>query len=173
MSVPASKTEVDRLGRRGSYRLGSIAVPGGAGSAPGRPFRPSFAGPRHRGPALAWILAAIAGTALTAWGARAGLWFVPFVIGLVAGIVVRWGGWRPWVTVPAVVLMTAGGWGLALWLPALAGLPVGATARTVAALAGLPASAAVGLAAALAVSVLQGVTGLWLGQAVTPRSARG
>jgi hypothetical protein len=173
MSAPASKTEVDRLGRRGSYRLGSIAVPGSAGPSPGRPYRPSFARPRHRGPALAWILASIAGTALIAWGAQAGLWFAPFVIGLATGILVRWGGWRLRVTVPAALLMAAGGWALALWLPALAGLPVGATARTVAALAGLPASAAAGIAAALAVSVLQGLTGLWLGRAIAPRSAHG
>lgn len=173
MSAPASKPEVDRLGRRGSYRLGSVAAQGGAGSAMGMPFRPSFARPRHRGPAAAWLLAAAVGLALIAWGARAGLWFVPLVIGVATGIAVRWGGWRLRVTGPAVLLMAAGGWGLALWMPALAGLPVGVTARTVAAMVGLPASAVAGVAAALAVSVLQGLAGLWLGRAIAPRSARG
>lgn len=169
MTGQATKSETGRLGKRGSYRLGKLGAQGVGRPASPRLLQPSFVRPQHRGPALAWILAALAGAALIAGGAALGLWFVPFVVGLAAGIVVRWGGWRLRVTGPAVALMAAAGWGLALWVPALRGLPVGATARTIAALAGLPASAAVGVTAALAVSVLQGLAGLWLGRALAPR----
>jgi hypothetical protein len=167
-----SKSEADRLGKRGSYRLGGLAQQGLRGPEPPRPHRMSFAGPRHAGPTSAWVLAAVGGLALIAVGAWAGVWFVPFIVGLATGSAVRWGGWRLRVSAPAVLVMAAGGWGLALWIPALRGLPVGATARTIAAIAGLPAEAAVTVAVTLAVSVVLGLAGLWLGRAVTPRPAR-
>ena len=119
-----------------------------------------------------WLLAAVTGTALIAGGAALGLWFMPFVIGLATGVVMRWGGWRPPVTIPAVLIMSAAGWGLALWIPALAGLPVGVTARTIAEVAGYPAVAALAVAVTLAVSAAQGLAGLWLGRALAPRPAR-
>jgi hypothetical protein len=167
-----SRSEVDRLGKRGSYRLGGLAQQGLRGPQPPRPYRMSFAGPEHYGSVTGWILAAIAGLALVALGALAGMWFVPFVAGLVAGLAMRWGGWRVRASVPAVLLMTAGGWGLALWIQALRGLPVGATARIIAALAGLPAYAAVTVAVTLVVSAVLGLAGFWLGRALTPRPAR-
>ena len=172
MNEFANKGEADRLGKRGSYRLGALGRQGVGRSEPPRAFQPSFARPAHRGSIPAWILAGLAATALIWWAATAGLWFMPFVIGLVTGIVIRWGGWRLRVSVPAVLVMTVGGWGLGLWIPALRGLPIGATGRTIAALAGLPASAVTGIAVTLAVSALQGLAGLWLGRAIAPRPTR-
>ena len=172
MNEFASKSEADRLGKRGSYRLGALGRAGLGRSEPPRAFQPSFARPTHRGAVPAWILAGLAATALVWWAATAGLWFMPVVIGLLTGIVIRWGRWRLRVSVPAVLVMTAGGWGLGLWVPALGGLPIGATGRTIAALAGLPASAVTGIAVTLAVSALQGLAGLWLGRAISPRPAR-
>lgn len=172
MNEFVNKGEAERLGKRGSYRLGALGAQGlGKPGAP-RPFRPVFNRPAHRGPVIAWVAAALAVTAAIWWSASAGLWFAPFAAGLVTGIVVRWGGWRLRVSLPVVVIMIAAGWGLALWMPALRGLPIGATARAIAALAGLPASAAVGVVFTLAVGVLQGVVGLWLGRALTPRPVR-
>ena len=172
MTEPASKSEFVRLGKRGSYRLGALGTQGLGQPAGPRPLRFSAAPPQHRGPVLAWLLAAIAMTGLIWAAAAAGIWFMPFLAGLAAGIAARFGGWRLRVTLPAVVIMTAAGWGLALWIPALAGLPVGATGRVIAALAGLPASAVTGVGVALAVGALQGLAGLWLGRALTPRPPR-
>ncbi len=172
MSKVVSRSEADRLGKRGSYRLGGFGLPG-----PGRPdpppaFRPSFAAPQHRGSALGWLLAAILGILLIAAGAMLGLWFMPFLLGLAAGVAMRWGEWRLRVTIPAVLIMAAAGWALALWAEAIRGMPVGATARTIAEVAGLPAAAALIVAITLAVSAVQGLAGLWLGRALAPRSAR-
>jgi hypothetical protein len=158
-----SRSEADRLGKRGSYRLG-----GPSRSDDGRPdrprlFRPSFARPRHRGPVLGWLMVAMIAIALVAAGAALGFWFLPFLLGLATGPVMRRGGWRLRVIVPAVVVMAAAGWGLALLVPALRGVPVGATARTIAAVAGLPAVAALVIAITLALSIVQALAGLWLG----------
>jgi hypothetical protein len=166
-----SRSEADRLGKRGSYQLG------GHGQAddwrPDRPrlFRPSFRRPRHRGPVLGWLLVAMIATALVAAGAALGLWFMPFVLGVATGPAMRRGRWRLRVIVPAVAVMAAGGWALALPIAALRGVPVGATARTIADVAGLPAVAALVIAITLAVSVTQALAGLWLGCAVDPLMA--
>ncbi|MGI9008500.1 MAG: hypothetical protein ACR2FU_20310 [Streptosporangiaceae bacterium] len=164
-----SRSEADRLGKRGSYRLGGLSSPVGWPPSPPRPLRPSFDRPQHRGPAVAWLLAAAGATAAVAVAAVAGLWFMPFVIGVLAGLAVRWGGWRLRVTGPAMVLIAAAGWGTALWIAALRGMPVGATARVIAAMSGLPAVAALIVAITLAVSGGLGLAGLWLGRAVAPR----
>ena len=181
MSKAVSRSEASRLGKRGSYRLGGLAMPGPGGTDPPREFRPSFVPPQHRGSALGWLLAAIVGILLIAGGAMVGLWFMPFLTGLAAGVAMRWGEWRLRVTIPAVLIMAAGGWALALWAAAMRGMPIGPTARTIAQVAGLPAAATpiVGLPAAatlivgitLAVSVVQAMAGLWLGRALTPRRA--
>jgi hypothetical protein len=172
MSRIVSRSEVDRLGKRGSYRLGGLAQQGLRRGGPPKAFRVSFAPPSHSGPVWAWILAAFAGLVVVTGSALIGLWFLPFVVGLVTGIAMRWGGWRLRVSVPAVIVMAAGGWGLALWTLALRGLPVRATARTIAALAGLPAHATVAIGTTLLVSVVLGLAGPWLGRAVAPRPAR-
>ncbi len=163
--------DLKRLGKRGAYRLGRLRVQGiGEPRAPA-PFRPSFARPAHRGPRSAWIFGFLAGTVLIAAGAVGGLWFMPFVIGVLAGIAMRRGGWRPLATLTAAALMGMAGWSIPLWWSALHGQPTGATARVIAALAGLPARAAVGIAAALLVAVLQALAGAWLGRTLAPRRA--
>ena len=172
MSRIVSKSEADRLGKRGSYRLGALAQEGVERPRGPTPFRVSFAPPGHAGPVSAWVLAGLVAMAVIAGGAAIGLWFVPFAVGLATGIAMRWGRWRLRVSGPAVIVMTAGGWGLALLIPAVRGLPVRATARTIAALAGLPAHAFVAVGVTLAVSVVQGLAGLWLGRALAPRPAR-
>ena len=173
MSKVTSRSEADRLGKRGSYRLGGFGMPG-----PGRPdpppaFRPSFVPPQHRGSALGWLLAAIVGILLIAGGAMLGLWFMPFLLGLATGVAMRWGAWRLRVTIPAVLIMAAAGWTLALWAAAMRGMPVAPTARTIAQVAGLPAVAALIVGITLAVSVVLGLAGLWLGRAIAPRPPRG
>ncbi len=172
MSKLVGRSEVDRLGKRGAYRLGGLGPPGPGRPGPPRPFRPSFLGPQHRGAVRAWVLGVLVSIALIAGGALLGLWFVPFLAGLATGVVMRWGWWRLRVTVPAVLIMTAAGWGLALWIQAVRGQAIGPTSRTIAAVAGLPAVAVLTVAITLGVSVLQGLAGLWLGRALAPRPAR-
>jgi hypothetical protein len=169
MTKPVGRSEFGRLGRRGSYRLGGLAPQGVARPPPPRPFRPSFSRPTHAGPIWAWIAAGLIGAGLIALAATAGLWFCPFVIGVAGGMAARWGQWRLPVMALAVVAICAVGWGAALADQAAGGLPVGATARTIAAIEGLPAFAAVGVAMTLGVAVLLGLVGLWLGRALTPR----
>jgi hypothetical protein len=168
MTKPISRSEFQRLGKRGAYRLGLLAPQGVPQPPPPRRFRPSFTRSARAGSIWAWIALLLVGAGLVAAGAYAGLWFLPFVVGLIGGLVARWGEWRLRVTVPAVVAVSALGWGAALLYPAMRGLPVGATARTIAAIAGLPASAVVGVAATLGVAALLGLVGLWLGRALTP-----
>jgi hypothetical protein len=163
----ALMADLDRLGKRGSYRLGQLRVQGAGPAGPPPPRRPRFR--RHRGPASLWLLAAAAGVALIAGGAVAGLWFAPFAVGLAAGLVSRPGRWRARVLVPAVTVMAVAGWGIPLWWPALHGEPPGGTARVIAALAGLPGSVAGGVLVTLLVAAAQALAGMWLGRALTPR----
>ena len=172
MTKPVSRSEVDRLGKRGAHRLGVVGPPGPGRPGPPRPFRPSFLGPRHRGSVPAWVLTALGTVALIAGGALLGLWFVPFLAGLAAGVAMRWGWWRLRVTVPAVLIMTAAGWALALWIQAIRGQAIGPTARTIGLVAGLPSGAVLTVMITLGVSVVQGLAGLWLGRALAPRPAR-
>ena len=168
MTKQMSKSEFGRLGKRGSYRLGGLAPQGIARPAAPRPFRPSFTRTTHAGPTSTWIAAGLVCAGLIGLGAAAGLWFVPLIFGVVAGMAARWGRWRLRAIAPAVVLISAAGWGAALLGQAAAGMPVGATARVIAAIGGLPAFAVVGVAVTLGVAVLLGLVGLWLGRALTP-----
>jgi hypothetical protein len=101
-------------------------------------------------------------------GAYVGFWFVPFVIGVGAGVLsarrVRW------TVIPAMTGAVVG-WAISLWILALRGLPVGATARVIAALAGLPPYAGVAVAVTLLLAALQVLVGAWLARAVSPRKA--
>ena len=160
--------DLNRLGKRGAYRLGQLRTQGISQIGPPVPVRPSFARPRHHGPVWLWLLAWLAGTVVIAAGAAAGLWFLPFVAGLAGGLANRIGRWRMRVLLPAAAVMATAGWGIPLWWAALHGQPTGATARVIAALAGLPASAIAGVAAALLVAVIQALAGTWLGRALTP-----
>jgi hypothetical protein len=161
-----------KLGKRGSYRLGSLAGPPSARPSLRSPRYPAWA-PGRRGPVLAWLLAGLACAAILAVGALAGLWYLPFLAGLAAGVAARYGRLRLRVTLPAVVVVAAAGWGAALaWLTLRDGLPEQPVARTIAALGGLPAHAAAGIAVTLLVAAIQAVAGLWLGRAVAPGHAR-
>lgn len=109
---------------------------------------------------LALLAAAGVVATVTAW---AGLWFVPFLIGIAAGLLA-------WRQRHAVLLMAAGvtaGWAVALWIMALRGYPVGATARVIAAIAGLPPYAFVTVTATMLVAFLQVLVGAWLARALT------
>ena len=168
MTKQVSRSELGRLGRRGSYRLGTLALQGIGRPAPPRQFRPSFTRTTHAGPTWTWIAAGLVGAGLIGLAALAGLWFAPLVIGFIGGIAARWGRWRLRVMAPAVVVISAAGWSAVLLDQAVAGEPVGATARVIAAIGGLPALAAAGVAVTLGVAVLLGLAGLWLGRALTP-----
>lgn len=114
---------------------------------------------------LVFVVAAV----VVAATAAAGLWFVPFVAGVAAGLLsLRWRG--------AVLAAAAGavaGWALPLWILALRGYPAVATARAIAALAGLPPYAAVVIAVTLLLAALQALAGGWLARAFAPaRAAR-
>ncbi len=111
----------------------------------------------------------MAGAAVVAVAAEAGLWFMPFAVGLAAGLVAARAGWRARRALAAVLVMAAAGWGVPLVWQAVRGEPVGATAQVIAALGGLPPHAAFGVVFALLVAVLQAAVGLWLGRALAPR----
>ena len=172
MSKVVGKSEADRLGRRGSYRLGGPGPEAPERPGPPRPYQMTFLRPLHRGWAGGWMLAALAGVALIAGAALFGVWFMPFLVGLATGMVMRWGGWGLRVSVPGVLVMTCAGWGLALGLLAARGQAVGPTARTIALVAGLPGVTVLTIGITLGVSALQGLAGLWLGRALAPRPAR-
>ncbi|HEY2550043.1 MAG TPA: hypothetical protein VGI64_05640 [Streptosporangiaceae bacterium] len=161
--------DLNRLGRRDAYRLGRLRAQGIAQVGPPAPFRPWFTRPRHKGRASAWLLGCVLGTAAIAAGGVAGLWFVPFVVGLLAGLVSRPGSWRMRVAAPVAAAMAVAGWGIALWWPALHGQPSGATARVIAALAGLPPHAAFAIALTLLIALAQALAGAWLGRVLVPR----
>jgi hypothetical protein len=81
-----SNNDLKRLGRRGSYRLGKLRTQGVGPAGPPPPLQPRFRRPWHRGPGPLWLLAAVAGAAVTAGGLAAGLWFAPFIGGLAVGL---------------------------------------------------------------------------------------
>lgn len=122
--------------------------------------RPAAAAGRRR---MVWTGAGAAGVAVAAVGSVLGLWFLPFVCGLLAGVCGRLVGARARAAVLASGAVAVGGWGVPLLWRALAGEAVGSTAHAVAALAGLPPIGAIVLAATLLVAVLQGLCGAWLG----------
>jgi hypothetical protein len=163
--------DLRRLGKRGSYRLGRLGAQPAGPKSPPVPHYPTWV-PHHRGPIGLWLLACVAAAALIAAGALVGWWFLPFLAGLAGGLAVHHGRWRLRVSLPAVMLVAAAGWGAALWWLVRGGLPEGAVAREIAALAGLPASSAVAIAVTLLVAVIQAAVGLWLGRALAPGYGR-
>jgi hypothetical protein len=162
-------SDLRRLGKRGSYRLGRLAAPMAPRAAPPGPHYPTF-GPRPRGSGFAWLLALLVMAAAVAVGALLGWWFLPFPAGLVIGLAAGPAQRRLRTTIPAAAAVAAAGWGAALWWQVLHGLPYGAVARVIAALAGLPPHAAVAIVVTLLVAVIQAVVGLWLGRTLTPRT---
>jgi hypothetical protein len=110
-----------------------------------------------------WGAGCVAATAILGLGALAGLWFLPLLAGVGAGLAAR----RRML--PVVVVVAAAGWAVPLAWLAARGQPIGGTARTIAALAGLPASAALVVAVTLLIAVVQALLGLWLVRALWPR----
>jgi hypothetical protein len=115
---------------------------------------------------LGWAAAFVVLAAVVAATAEAGAWFVPFIVGVAAGVAsLRWRRMVVLAVFAAVV-----GWAIPLWALALRGLPAGATARAIASLAGLPPYATVTIVATLLLAALQALAGAWLTRALLPRS---
>jgi hypothetical protein len=157
--------DLKRLGKRGAYGLGQLATQGD----PQRPvpFQPRFVRRDHKWPHSVWLLGLLAGVLIIVGAAAVGWWFVPFVIGLLAGLANHVGRWPTQVALPAVALMSAAGWVVPLLWSVLHGAPYGAVAR-IAAQLGLPGYEAVGMLLTVLIAVAQGMTGYWLGRALTP-----
>ena len=178
-------TDLDRLGKRGSYRLGRLRAQGVGQLAPPLPSRPSFARSRRRGSLVLWLAGWVTLTALLAAGAAMGVSFLPCAAGLLAGFVTRSGGWRLRPSLIAVIITALAGWGVPLgWSlaglaagsatgsgPGSGGQPAGASARAITELTGRPASVAVMFAVSLFVAVIQALAGAWLGRVLAPRPA--
>ena len=141
--------------------MASPAVP----AEPSVPAEPAGAARRALGRSLAGrlgvLVVAVAACALGAW---LGAWWVPFLVGVGAGLLKKARTGMLWPAVIGAIL----GWALLLWIMALASLPVGATARVIAALAGLPPYAGVAVAVTLLLAALQVLVGAWLARAVIP-----
>jgi hypothetical protein len=129
------------------------------------PYEPASGVSRPHAGLRRWLQSCAAAAALLGLGAWLGLWWLPFVAGVAAGLT----GWRMRSALSCAVLAVIAGWGVVLWIPALLSAPAGATAREVAALAGLPPHAFVAIAATLGVGGLQPLIALWLTRALRPR----
>jgi hypothetical protein len=160
--------DLRRLGKRGSYRLGQLRTQGISEQRGPVPFQPRFARPYHAWPIWAWLLGVLAGILLIAGAAGIGWWFMPFAVGLLAGLANYVGRWPTKVALPTVAVMSAAGWIAPLWWSVLRGAPYGGVARVIAALLGLPGYAAVGIVLTVLIAVVQALTGYWLGRALTP-----
>ncbi len=161
--------EFRRLGKRGAYRLGQLRAQGIGGHQRPVPFRPQFVRADHRWPVSVWVLGLLVGSLIMTAGAVAGWWFVPFLVGVVAGLANWIGGWRLRVALPAVAVMAALGWGAPLAWSGFRGLGFGSVERLTATTLGLSRLAAAGIALTLLVAVAQALAGYWLGRALTPR----
>jgi hypothetical protein len=164
--------EFKRLGKDRAYRLGRLRTQGVPQLQPPAPFRPHFVRPYHRWPAAVWLAGLIVGALLIMGGAAIGWWFMPFVIGLLAGAANWIGQWPARVAVPAVVIAGAVGWAVPLSYAMANGQWHDTTARITATQVGLPGTAAAGVTLSIAVAVAQTLVGYWLGRAITPRPAR-
>lgn len=118
--------------------------------------------PRPRVPAPL-TLAGLAGAVACALAAAAGLWFMPFVAGVLIGVL---SGRRQLSRGLLASVLAALGWAVPLLWQAWQGVPVLATARVVAALAGLPPLPEIALLAAVLTAAVQGVVGCLLGRAI-------
>jgi hypothetical protein len=170
-------TDLNRLGKRGSYRLGRLRAQGVGQLAPPLESRPSFTQSRRRGSLALWLAGWVMLTALLAAGAALGMWFLPYAAGVVAGFVTGCGGWRLRPSLLAVIGTALAGWGVPLgW--SLAGFtahsgaqPASTSARAITELTGRPAPAAMIFAGSLFVAVIQALVGAWLGRVLAPSPA--
>lgn len=145
-------------------------------ASPAVPAEPTAPAPRaRRRPAaplsvrLGTLIKAAVATGVCAW---VGAWWVPFVIGVAAGLpTAKWSPLSRGGVLPAVVGAVIG-WLIPVWVLALRGQPVGATARAIAGLAGLPPYVGVTIAVLALLAALQVWVGTWLARAVFPKQAR-
>jgi hypothetical protein len=164
--------EFKRLGKDRAYRLGRLRTQGVPQLQRPAPFRPQFVRPYHRWPAVVWLAGLLVGVLLIMGGAAIGWWFMPFVIGLLAGAANWVGRWPSKVAVPAVVIAALVGWAVPLAYSMARGQWYETTARITARQAGIPGTAAAGVTLSVAIAAAQAVVGYWLGRAITPRPAR-
>lgn len=136
----------------------------GRGSAAPVASGDASAVPPGRRPAAASMAGGLAVVIVIAAGTAAGLWFLPFIVGLAAGLLARRRRLRSVLLTTAAVAVA--GWAVPLAWQAGRGEPVGATARAVAALAGLPASAGLVVGVTVLVAAIQALTGVWLARAI-------
>lgn len=125
-----------------------------------------MASPAWRGPLAVRFGVLAAAAIVSAVGAWLGAWWLPFPLGVAVGLLKPV---RPSLLRGSGLAAVAGavvGWLIPIWVLALRGEPVGATARVIAALAGLPPQAAVTVAVAALLAALQVLVGAWLGGAV-------
>jgi len=140
----------------------AVPVPGSPAPSPAEPRAAGRARVTHR---VAAFVVTAAACGLLAW---AGAWFVPFLAGVAAGALSA-RGLRGTVLRGIVLPVAAGavvGWVFPVWVLALSGQPVGATARSIAALAGIPPYAGVAVTAVLLLAALQALCGAWLALSV-------
>jgi hypothetical protein len=150
--------------------MASQAVPAGPTepTGPTNPIGATEAAKRAPGRSLARLLVLVVAAAACALGAWLGAWWVPFLVGVGAGLFKKARTRLPRGVLWPAVIGSILGWALMLWIMALASLPVGATARVIAALGGLPPYAGVGVAVTLLLAALQVLVGAWLVRAVIP-----
>ncbi|HXT93202.1 MAG TPA: hypothetical protein VN714_28560 [Trebonia sp.] len=145
-------------------------------ASPAIPAEPTdSAAPARRGPAApltARLVTLVEAAVAAVVGAWIGAWWVPFVIGVAAGLPrAKWSPLSRGGVLPAVAGAIIG-WLIPVWVLALRGQPAGATARAVAGLAGLPPYAGVTIAVLALLAALQVWVGAWLARAVFPRAGR-
>lgn len=141
-------------------------------ASPAMPAGPAVPAPRARrrlaaplAVRLVTLVKAAVATGVCAW---AGAWWVPFAIGVAAGIPkAKWSPLSRGGVLPAVIGAVIG-WLVPVWVLALRGQPAGATARAIAGLAGLPPYAGVTIAVLALLAALQVWVGAWLARAVFP-----
>jgi hypothetical protein len=144
-----SRSEVKRLGKRGSYRFGWLRVEGPEPRPLPAPRQPTFRR-RRLGSKLGWVFwCCAAAAALWAGASRYGLWWLPLVAGLLAGLRCA----RARSAVLWVVLAVCAGWGVALWWPPHAA----STVRVVTALARLAPNVSIGAGDTLLAGVVEGI----------------
>jgi hypothetical protein len=115
---------------------------------------------------LAVLIVAAVASAVAPW---LGAWWVPFLLGVAAGILRAAWPLRFRGSVAPAVVGAVLGWLIPVWVLALRGQPAGATARAIAALAGLPPYAGVTVAVVALFAALQVWVGAWLARAAFPR----
>lgn len=106
------------------------------------------------------------GAVAVASGAALGMWYLPFVAGVVAGCVRLRGRAGRLRALAVLIVLGPVAWAAVLAVLASTGARIAGTGATVAALAGLPARAEITIGLTLLVALLQTAVGAWLGRAI-------